>query len=451
MGKSSGQESARKQLPSSPRIKRLTEELKNDDSRTDGQVDRDRLLYCSHFARLAEVTQVVSADHGYVFHNRLTHSLKVAQIARRMSEYLIASNNPNIEAAGGLCPDVCEAAALAHDIGHPPFGHIAELVLDEELKRIGLEDGYEGNAQSFRIVTTVAVGDGIDAKGLPIEFGLNLTQATLNAILKYPWNRGENKDKPEKWGAYKSEQKHFDFARNVNRGNQIKSLEAEIMDWADDITYAVHDVVDFYCAGKIPLQELVQENSEERKQFFEEVFERNPKMKSHESVYKGAFERVIKNVFLNPFVFPFRHYTGARYERVTLWQKMTKLITRYISALEIETTEHSLVKIDPNLKHEIEMLKQLTWHYVILNTDLATLQHGQKHIVRTVLNELWMNSKNLKSKKLFPPFFEKNIVDTQKNDQARLRVVADYVSSMTEREIVSVHKNLSGYDVGPYL
>ena len=111
------------------------------------------MQYASAFARLAEVTQVVSADKGYVFHNRLTHSLKVAQLARRLAEKLKAEQPNAVRKLGGLDPDVAEAAALAHDLGHPPFGHLAEEALDELCREHGLTDGFEGNAQSFRIVT----------------------------------------------------------------------------------------------------------------------------------------------------------------------------------------------------------------------------------------------------------------------------------------------------------
>ena len=124
-----------------------------------------------------------------VTYNRLTHSLKVAQLARRLAEKL---NNDQPEVAhelGGLEPDVAEAAALAHDLGHPPFGHLAEEALNELCEEYGLSDGFEGNAQSLRIVTELAVGDAIDPLGVGLP-GLNLTRATLNGILKYPWRRG---------------------------------------------------------------------------------------------------------------------------------------------------------------------------------------------------------------------------------------------------------------------
>jgi dGTPase len=234
--------------------------------------------YSSAFARLAEVTQVVSADRGYVFHNRLTHSLKVAQLARRISEKLRSIQKQEADDLQVPDPDVAEAAALAHDLGHPPFGHIAEKELDKLAKRAGLKDGFEGNAQSFRIVSKLAVSDAVakDTDQTPVIRGLNLTRATLNAILKYPWGIGDNPGKQDKWGIYETERSLFDWVREGHSVDPFaQSPEAAIMDWADDITYAVHDLVDFYCAGQIPVDRLADDNDPaERESFFAEVFAR---------------------------------------------------------------------------------------------------------------------------------------------------------------------------------
>ena len=126
--------------------------------RTSAQVDRDRLLYSPHLARLAEVTQVRSVDGGYLVHNRLTHSLKVAQLSRRIAEKLIYDSKSS-KAQIELDPDVAESAGLAHDMGHPPFGHIAEDELNRLLQEKPGAGGYEGNAQTFRIVTRLSVSD----------------------------------------------------------------------------------------------------------------------------------------------------------------------------------------------------------------------------------------------------------------------------------------------------
>ena len=236
------------------------------DRRTEGQRDRDRVLYASAFRRLGGVTQVAAAGERLVFHNRLTHTLEVAQIARRLAENTVKDQPDEVAALGGIDPDVVEASALAHDLGHPPFGHIAERVLDRLVREYGNSDGFEGNPQSFRIVTKLALRH----QDFP---GLNLTRATLNAILKYPWLRGTGGGLRElKWGAYSSESEEFEWARELGPAD-AKSPEAELMDWADDIAYSVHDIDDFYRAGLIPLDRLLTD-TDERDRFLTKALSR---------------------------------------------------------------------------------------------------------------------------------------------------------------------------------
>jgi dGTPase len=138
------------------------------------RVDRDRIVSSPFFARLGGVTQVISpGGAGLLVHNRLTHSLKVAQVGRAIAERLVAGGFADLlEKLGGCDPDVVEAAALAHDLGHPPFGHLGERVLDQLARqRLRLRDGFEGNAQSYRIVTSTEI------RG-QATIGLNLTAAT---------------------------------------------------------------------------------------------------------------------------------------------------------------------------------------------------------------------------------------------------------------------------------
>lgn len=157
-----------------------------------------------------------------------------------------------VEEHGGIDPDVTETAALCHDIGHPPFGHVSEQTLDKLLIKEGLADGFEGNAQSFRIINKLAIRRASHQ-------GLNLTRATLNATLKYPWLRATEGKENQKWGAYFSEIEELEWARETNSSQPKKRcVEAEIMDWADDVAYSIHDLEDFFRAGLVPLHELAQ-------------------------------------------------------------------------------------------------------------------------------------------------------------------------------------------------
>ena len=243
---------------------RLHGDSGGDDARSPGARDRDRILYSRALHRLGGVTQVLSPLASGAVHNRLIHSLKVAQIARRLSEALVRSAPTDpalaeaIAALGGLDPEVAEAAGLAHDIGHPPFGHLGERTLDRLLLDAGDDEGFNGNAQAFRVLTALD-------HDRP-EPGLDLTRATLRANLKYPWYRGGGATGPDdarwsSWGAFASESEAFAFAC-AGPPAVGRSLEAEIVDWADDISYAVHDVEDFTAGGAIPLAALEVDTAE---------------------------------------------------------------------------------------------------------------------------------------------------------------------------------------------
>src|SRR3954454_12187076 len=233
------------------------------------RVDRDRIVSSPFFARLAGVTQVISpGGAGLLVHNRLTHSLKVAQVGRAIAERLVAGAPDLAEKLGGCDPDVVEAAALAHDLGHPPFGHLGERVLDQLARhRLRLRDGFEGNAQSYRIVTSTEI------RGTA-TIGLNLTNAVRAAILKYPWTRrGHPSPHPRfmdppprgaatppddadggslKFGAYSTEVDDMIAARAPFAGRVAdwqQTVEASVMDTADDIAYAIHDLEDVHRVG----------------------------------------------------------------------------------------------------------------------------------------------------------------------------------------------------------
>lgn len=415
------------------------------DYRSSAKVDRDRVQYSTAFARLAEVTQVVSAEHGYVFHNRLTHSLKVAQLAKRMAEKFLSGDLVPVHACGGLDADAAEAAGLAHDLGHPPFGHITEELLNELAENNGLDDGFEGNAQSFRIVTKLAVSDAIPDDEDDIR-GLNFTRASLNAILKYPWFRGQNSAKPRKWGAYESERPYFEWARDdFGFSKHSKSLEAELMDWADDITYAVHDLIDFYCAGKIPLERLSVDGGQdaERTSFFEEVFGRCPELSPRRSDLQDTFTEVLRYFPLD------RRYSGTFAERRGLWNFTTILISRYVEAIHLdpERSSGSLVMIDHYAKDEIRMLKELTWHYVILNSELASAQHGQTLVVADLFEILNRAAQHENQRKIFPASFRE---DLARRSAPPVRLVIDYIAGMTEKELCDIHATLTGRRRGSF-
>ncbi len=343
--------------------------------RTETQRDRDRILYSSAFNRLAGITQVASSSPGASFHNRLTHSFKVAQVARRLAERLKAEQ-PGVDLVHRLDIDGAEAAALGHDLGHPPFGHLAEEILGEAMQEAG---GFEGNAQSFRIVCRLAMRD-------PEHPGLNLTPTTLNGMLKYPWLAGEHPTDPDspKFGAYWSDREPFRAAQGSStvRPGQ-RTLEAELMDWADDITYAVHDLEDFFRVGLVPLERL-RSNGDERSRFYESFFRSDGTLRGK---FDGADPDHLRDrldlLFLGRLVFD--PFVGTSTQRAQLRQASSTLIGDFMNAITAEVTAEEaqarVVKIDADAQADVLILKELTWFYVINRPALALIQEAQKDVV----------------------------------------------------------------------
>jgi dGTPase len=407
------------------------------DSRSRAQRDRDRILYSGAFSRLAEITQVVSPEKGYVFHNRLTHSLKVAQIARRLAESLNRDQANEVAELGGLDPDAAEAAGLAHDLGHPPFGHIAEDELNRLVRKQGLRDGYEGNAQAFRIVTRLASSDARSAEEHPIP-GLNLTRMTLDGILKYPWASGDRQN-PKKWGYYRTEREIFAWVRK-RQPHRRRSVIAEIMDWADDITFAIHDLLDFYCAGRIPIDRCKgKPGNAERVRLIEGMFKRKPEWRAEQAKYIEALESILESF---PFE-PEERYNDSLQDRAKLYAFSTGLIGYFLSSFRLRPGRTgSAVKIDPDAKRAVEVLKQFIWEYIIENPDLAVPQSGQRAAVRAVFTEL-LHASSRKQYYLFPAAFQGTIAKAR-SKRERVRIAADCVAGMTEKELLHFHRCFHG-------
>lgn len=399
--------------------------------RSPAQKDKDRIIYTSAFRRLAEVTQVASPSDAHVFHNRLTHSLQVAQVGRSLAEKL--RQDPDAcDSIGGIDPETVEAACLAHDLGHPPFGHTAEELLNTLVGSAA--GGFEGNAQSLRIVTKLAFKSTSHA-------GLDLTAGTLAAILKYPWLKGQNKKKPHKWGAYKSELKDFEFARTVSPPQKLaRSPEAALMDWADDVTYSVHDLEDFFRAGRIPVHLLARASeSLERQHFFDDVYRRRAADK--EFPKRAVMEEAFGNI-LGFYWRIYEPYSGTREHRSRLRYFTSQLIHRYVNGVQVDKKKKT-VEINPEYEKEVTILKELTWTYVIEAPGQSLQREGQRSVIRRLFEVYSDASGSEKTWSIFPQYYREELRSIG-SARARQRIVVDLIAGMTEPQVVEAYRRILG-------
>jgi dGTPase len=434
-------------VPAAAALKGLNERIhepsKSPRWRSQTARDHDRLLYSSAFQRLGGITQVTASETGQPFHTRLTHSLKVAQVARRSAERLKqqekegAFSGAALAVVQALDADATDSAALAHDIGHPPFGHLAEKVLNERASKVG---GFEGNAQSFRVVTRLALRNA--------RPGLDLTRQTLNAMLKYPWLRKpEQRARKDKWGAYDSDQPAFDFVRKHSKDGR-RSLEACLMDWADDVTYAVHDFDDFTRAGLIPTDLLVRD--EEERVRLRKRLENEPEIPRSKDFspneLMGALEEPLRHLDLaGP-------YQGTREQRITLRSFGSMLITQYVEAVGIESanSRKAQIVIKDTARRQVAALKALTMLYVVFRPPLALIQHGHSKVIADLWDWFWAASASGGDRRVLPPAYRARLADDD-SPEARTRLVTDLIASMTESAALELHGRMGGYAGGTVL
>lgn len=422
-------------------------QTRENDPRTPEQHDRDRVLHTDEFRRLAGITQVITPT-GHSFHNRLTHSLEVAQIARRLAENLAAQAPEQHRDA--INPDVVESAALIHDLGHPPFGHVGEEMLDYLGQEAGLQDGFEGNAQSFRIATRIGVHQ-------EKYLGLGLTRATLNASLKYPNMRGPkppqgSNDKRakklyKKFGAYTDDEEAFVFARELS-ADDSPSIEAQIMDYADDIAYSMHDLADFYKAGIVPLGDLIGDFGtffDTHKEYFlpDEYVDR-------EDEARGIIRRIFGAMPLSAF-------KGNRVSKAFIRDFISAQITD-CSQVTIEWDRPTpKLNVDPEHRLALAFLKRIIWEYVILRQQLASQQAGHRRII-TVLFDTYLDAVEQAAKKgshsLIPPGFaheaclREGPAEGVPHHPAHVRLAIDIVSSLSDAQAQAIYLRVTGINPG---
>ncbi len=395
--------------------------------RTAFERDRARVVHAAASRRLAAKTQVVGPQSDDFVRNRLTHSLEVAQVARDLARAL------------GCEPDLVETAALAHDLGHPPFGHNGERVLAEAAADCG---GFEGNAQTLRLLTRLeAKTFGPDGRSA----GLNLTRATLDACTKYPWAvddasvpAGVHADGSprvvRKFGVYADDRPVFDWLRHGAPGRR-QCFEAQVMDLADDIAYSVHDVEDGIVAGRIDLTRLDEDA------VWAAVRDWYVTDADASALEQGlARLRAVAS-------WPGTTYDGSRRALAALKNLTSDVIGRFAAEAQEATFAAyagPLVRYSADLvvpadsRVEMAILKGVAAHYVMQADDRVRAMARQREQLAELVEALVKTAPDHLDAPFVGDWAEAG------DDAARLRVVVDQVASLTDASALAWHRRILG-------
>ncbi|MCM2549401.1 dGTP triphosphohydrolase [Burkholderia glumae] len=425
----------------------------SDKTRAHFRRDYARLVHCAAFRRLQGKTQLFPGGESDFFRNRLTHSIEVAQIAKGIAIRLNAKTPQLIKQK--INTDLVELAALAHDIGHPPFGHNGEHALDECMANHG---GFEGNAQTLRIITRLEKRETND-EAAASKSGLNLTHRSIAALLKYnqriPRKQKDRKD-PKKLakGYYESE---TDLVASVKKavapglaGSKFKTVECQIMDIADDIAYSTYDLEDAFKAGFFDPLEIVSLTADDDmlKKITDKVNEAIGEKFSTiyiQNVIVKAFIRIFEKLDNNipsddeimnraaQVVAVYRHSKKISSNGFFRTQFTSELVKEFIQGVGIEFNEKqpalSKINVDPEVRVKIETLKHLTFEALTMSPRMRLVEYRGRDVVKQIFSTLAQDEK--KGHLLLPDDWRHEYATTNKMQQRR--VICDFVAGMTDR------------------
>ncbi len=401
------------------------------DFRTTFQIDRDRVLHTPTFRRLQNKTQVFWSGEYDFYRTRLTHSLEVAQIGKSICTWLLRMDGSPLSDTFHIDADLIEAICLSHDLGHPPFGHAGERTLNHLMAGHG---GFEGNAQTLRLLTERI----FSAR----HTGMDPSRAFLDGILKYKslWSDLKAGGTPPKnHFIYDSQSRFLDWALGGNdfpaeltpgkSRDAFKSIECQIMDWADDTAYSLNDLSDSVRAGFLHVEKI-------------ESWAQSNGTDFSEGSPLGDLIRAIRSHRVDPFV-------GKR-------------IGKYIRAARLEEDVNFLsatsnryryrLHVDAAIRAESELFKKLAFEVVFLSPQLKQLEHKGSRMLR----HLWeiMETRYVNGERIDGQDFQLLPADTVAEIEAssvhsgRARLVCDYLAGMTDGYAARTYKRLFSPDFG---
>lgn len=407
---------------SSTDTQRWAHEPSKNPSRTDFERDRARVLHSSALRRLGAKTQVVGPESNDFIRTRLTHSLEVAQVGRSLAKNL------------GADQDLVEAACLCHDIGHPPFGHNGERTLNDICAAIG---GFEGNAQTLRVISRLEPKRFHD-DGRPA--GLNLTRATIDATMKYPWplHGGPGGAENPKFGYYADDTPVVAWVRGDEEG---RCAEAQMMDLSDDIAYSVHDIEDAIVRGKLNPSAL---RADRTRQVDDVV--------ASTVLWYGTAVSADELVAASQRLFAMRswptRYEGSLRDLARLKDLTSDLIGRFVSA--VCAASLAATGGDPIFRHgadltvpretlaEITFLKGLAVHFVMAPREFEPVYYEQRTLIMDLVDAIMEDPGERLERQFLDQWCE------AAGEEAKLRVVVDQVASLTDQSARLWHARFCG-------
>jgi len=387
--------------------------------------DRARVVHSSALRRLGAKTQVLSPSGGDFARTRLTHSLEVAQIGREMAIDL------------GLNADMVDMACLAHDLGHPPFGHNGEKALDAWSKDFG---GFEGNAQTLRLLTRIEPKV-ITAEGR--SYGLNLTRASLDATCKYPWRRvnavaEQGADHGTKFGAYEDDLEVFEWLR-IDAPERVKSVEAQVMDFADDVAYSVHDFEDAIVSKFIDVRILADRSNDA--DLIDKI-----SLWNGGAISKTALAEALARVRANSYwLTSFDHSPAGLGTLKNLTSALIgSLVSRTVDAIIDASPAESLARfgsilvIPIEVQAEISVLKGIVSAFLMSSEARRPFYEWQRGLLTELADALLAsNGENLDG-------YSSQAWSVARDDAQRHRVILDQIACLTDQSALTLHHRLVG-------
>ncbi|MBK1791908.1 dGTP triphosphohydrolase [Persicirhabdus sediminis] len=401
----------------------------SDDYRTPFQIDRDRVLHSLAFRKLQNKTQVFWSGEYDFYRTRLTHSLEVAQIGRSIS-YWLKSSSPLLRDDFFIDADLVEAICLSHDLGHPPFGHAGEKGLNYFMRDHG---GFEGNAQTLRLLNDRLFAEKRD--------GMNPSRGFLDGVLKYKSLRcelqkstGANPDNhfiyDKQAGQLDWAMGEMDFPLELAPGEQrdsFKSLECQIMDWADDTAYSLHDLVDSLRAGHLNREKIEQwgsQQDEHSQQILQPLLE---------AMQRGRVESFV-----------------AR--RIGEYIKACQLVEDSNFMSQSSNRYRFRLQVDENVQLESKVFKALAYQVVFMSPAIKQLEYKGNYMLEklwNLLEERYVKGNSIcgQDYALLPSSVAEEIEQSAEPDQ-RARLVCDYLASLTDGACARMYQRLFVPDSG---